>query len=370
MKEDTDTADASRRQFLQRSALAGAGATLAPGAVGESLGRTDRPQVLPDGPVAIASGNGEQAVERAVEVMQNGGGTLDGVLEGVGLVEADPDEITVGYGGIPNAEGDVQLGSALMHGPTHGAGAVSVLEGIMHPSQVARLVMERTDHVMLVGEGAQEFAQMHGFEVQDLLTERARERWLRWKETHSEGDNYFPPADEYESAGADGDEMGAELQEIKRQYGTIHCSGLDAAGNLSSVTTTSGLFFKIPGRVADSAVVGAGIYADNDVGAAGSTGRGEANLKNLSCFLIVERMRMGDAPQEACLYACRRIAENTTLDRLTDGQGRPNFNVRFYAINKAGEVGGAEVQSSGARMAVADAEGVRRVELASLYDGG
>ena len=359
-----DDADVSRRQFLQRGALAGAGATLAPGASGHALGRPASLEALPDGPVAIASGNGMKAARRAVEVMQSGGGTLDGVLEGVGLVEADPEDITVGYGGIPNAEGDVQLGSALMHGPTHGAGAVAALEGIMHPSKVARAVMERTDHVLVVGEGAQEFARMHGFEMQDLLTERARKRWLRWKETHSDRDDYLPP-----SEGSGDDEMDADLQKLKRNYGTIHCSALGGGGHLSSVTTTSGLFFKIPGRVADSAIVGAGLYADNDVGAAGSTGRGEANHKNLSCFLIVERMRMGDAPQEACLYACRRIAENTVQERLLNDQGRPDFNVRFYAVNKAGAVGGAEIQPSGATMAVADTGGARRVELPSLYDG-
>ena len=360
-----DAPDASRRRFLRAGALAGAGAVLAPHATRASAEAAALAvlEAVPNGPVAIASGNGLEAAKRALEVMQRGGETLDAVIEGVGLVEADPDDITVGYGGIPNADGDVQLGSALMHGPTHGAGAVAALEGIMHPSQVARVVMERTDHVLLVGEGAQRFARMHGFEAQDLLTDRARERWLRWKENLSDRDDYLPPADE-----AGGDEMGADLRKLERSYGTIHCSGLDAQGNLSSVTTTSGLFFKIPGRVADSAIVGAGIYADNDVGAAGSTGRGEANLKNLSCFLIVERMRMGDAPQEACLYACRRIAENTVQPRLRTGDGRPDFNVRFYAINKAGEVGGAEIRASGATMAVADAEGARQIDLAHVYD--
>ena len=312
-------------------------------------------------PVVIASANGMKAVEQAMQVMQGGGSTMDAVIEGVNLVEGDPDDITVGYGGIPNEQGVVQLDAAVMDGPAHRAGAVAALEGIKYPSKVARLVMERTDHVLLVGEGAQRFARMHGFEVQNLLTERARRRWVRWKETLSDRDDYLPPHDE------DDEDIGADLRRLERSYGTIHCSALDADGNMSSVTTTSGLFFKMPGRVGDSPIIGAGLYADNDVGAAGSTGRGEANLKNLSCFLIVERMRMGDAPEEACLFACRRIVENTKSARLKEA-GRPNFNVRFYAFDKQGNVGGAEIHGGDGTMAVADSEGVREVELAYLYE--
>jgi N4-(beta-N-acetylglucosaminyl)-L-asparaginase len=351
----------SRRRFLRNgAAAAGAAVTLSPEILSAAPIRSASP---PDSPVAIASGNGLEAAERAREVMRDGKGTMDGVIEGVNLLEGDPDEITVGYGGIPNADGDVQLDAAVMHGPTHMAGGVAALEGVKYPSKVARLVMERTDHVLIVGDGAQRFARMHGFEIQNLLTERARKRWLRWKENLSDRDDYLPPGSNTSS-----DEMGADLRKLERSYGTVHCAGLDADGNLSCVTTTSGLFFKIPNRVADSPIIGAGLYADNDVGAAGTTGRGEANLKNLSCFLIVERMRMGDAPEEACLFACRRIAENTHASRLLNDQGEPNFNVRFYAISKDGTVGGAEINGSGAKMAVADDEGARRIELAHLYD--
>ena len=162
-------------------------------------------------------------------------------------------------------------------------------------------------------------------------------------------------------------DIGETLVEIERDWGTIHCSAIDLAGNISSVTTTRGLAFKIPGRVGDSPIIGAGLYCDNEVGAAGSTGRGEANLENLSCFLIVERMRLGDSPEEACLYACRRIAEHTHLARLQDEHGRPNFNVSFYAFNKQGEVAGAKIRGKG-RMAVADAQGARHIEMAYLYE--
>lgn len=357
---DQKNAPKSRRSFLKKSAVAGAAAALSPSIVKEGAAHPRRRRA--EGPIAVASGNGLECVERAYEVMLEGEEALDGVIAGVNLVEEDPEDITVGYGGIPNEEGVVQLDAAVMHGPTHGAGAVGALEGIMYPSRVARLAMERTDHTLLVGEGAQRFAKMHGFEVENLLTERARERWVEWRETLSDTDNYLPPED------SDDDTAAADRKRLEMSYGTIHCSGLDASGNLSSVTTTSGLFWKIPGRVGDSPILGAGLYTDNEVGSAGSTGRGEANLKNLSSFLIVERMRMGDSPEEACLYACQRIHENNRASRLQDEAGRPDFNVRFYAINKAGEFGGAEIHHSDGQMAVADADGARLVDLAYLFD--
>ncbi len=353
----------SRRDFLKRGALAGVAASLWPAArvIGERSPVT--PALRPAGPVAISSRNGMRAVARAMEVIQQGGDALDAVIAGVNLVEEDPDDMTVGYGGIPNEDGVVQLDASVMHGPTGRAGAVAALEGIKYPSKVARLVMERTDHVLLVGKGAQDFARMHGFPIENLLTDKARELWVRWKETLSNKDDYLPPHSPEDR------DIGMHLEEIKRKWGTIHCSAIDLSGNISGVTTTSGLFFKIPGRVGDSPIIGAGLYVDNEVGAAGSTGRGEANLENLSAFLIVERMRMGDSPQQACLYACQRIAEHTRLARLQDDQGRPNFNVKFYALNKAGEVGGAEIWGGDNTFAVADANGTREVELAYLYRG-
>lgn len=351
----------SRREFLKKLTTAAGGTALTPALVSKSFTKTTSDRSF-EPPLALASGfNGEPAVKKAVEIMQNGGDVLDGIIRGVNIQEEDPDDMTVGYGGVPNEKGVVQLDAAVMDGRTHESGSVGALENIMHPSRVARLVMERTDHSLLVGEGALRFARMHGFKEENLLTDRARERWLEWKETLSDDDNYFP------SENPD-DQTGSLWEEFESHHGTIHCSGLDANGGICSVTTTSGLFYKMPGRVGDSPITGAGLFADTTVGAAGSTGRGEANLQNLSSFLIVERMRMGDSPEEACLKACERIAENTKISRLLNDKGEPNFNVRFYALNRDGHVGGAELRRSNGSMKVADRSGVHTIELAYLLE--
>ncbi len=357
----TPNQSSSRRDFLKKGALAGVAAALVPGArvVGEAAARAPRKPFA--GPIAISSRNGTRAVEKAVEVLKTGADALDAVIAGVNLVEEDPNDISVGYGGLPNEDGVVQLDSAVMHGPTGRAGAVGALEGVKYPSKVARMVLERTDHVLLVGKGAQDFARMHGFPIENLLTDRAREIWVKWKETLSNKDDYLPPHQPTDR------DIGANLEAVERHWGTIHCSAIDLSGNISCVTTTSGLSFKIPGRVGDSPIIGAGLYVDNEVGAAGSTGRGEANLENLCSFLIVERMRMGDSPEQACLYACQRIVDHTRLAYLLDDAGRPKFNVKFYALNKAGEVGGAEIWGGENTFAVADAEGSRQAPLAYLY---
>ena len=202
---------------------------------------------------------------------------------------------------------------------------------------------------------------MHGFPIENLLTEEARLEWVAWKEGLSPTDEYLPPH------GLDDEGIGMNAREPMRHWGTIHCSAIDLAGNISGVTTTSGLAYKIPGRVGDSPIPGAGLYLDNDVGAAGSTGRGEANLEALSCHLIVERMRAGDTPEAACLFACQRIADRTRLAHLRDRNGRPDFNVQFYALNKSGQVGGAEIWGGDRQFAVADSQGSRLVPLAWLY---
>ncbi len=349
----------TRREFLKQGAIAGVAATvLSSEAAAAATVRAESIRV--DGPVVVSSANGMGAVAEAMRLIQGGADALDAVIGGVNLVEEDPEDMSVGYGGLPNADGVVQLDSACMHGPSGRAGAVAALEGVMYPSKVARMVLQRTDHVLLVGEGAQRFAKMHGFPIENLLTDAARQEWVKWREHLSNRDDYLPPHS------MDDTEIGMVFQEAMQHWGTIHCSAIDLAGNISSVTTTSGLSYKIPGRVGDSPIIGAGLYCDNEVGAAGSTGRGEANLENCASFLIVERMRMGDSPQKACLAACERIAEHTKLRRLQDDKGNPNFNVKFYALNKAGEIGGAEVRNTGGKMAVADKSGVRLVELAHL----
>jgi N4-(beta-N-acetylglucosaminyl)-L-asparaginase len=257
----------------------------------------------------------------------------------------------------------VELDAAVMHGPTHGAGAVASLRNIMHPAAVARLVMKRTDHCLLVGEGALRFARMHGLPEVDLLTDEARKIWLYWKETTSKLDDYVPPP----PAEVDPAVLKFFGPEYVREHGTIHLSALDTHGDLGCTTTTSGLYYKIPGRVGDSPILGAGLYLDNTVGSAGSTGRGEANLLNLSSYLIVEELRRGRAPQEAALEACRRVVATNLAPRLRDAKGRPTFDVKFYCLARDGRFAGASLWA-GAKMAVHDGDAARLVDCASLFD--
>jgi N4-(beta-N-acetylglucosaminyl)-L-asparaginase len=344
----------NRRTFLALSATS---------AATTALGSFPQKPPGPKRPVVISSANGLKTVEKAMELIRAGADPLDAAIAGVAIVEADPSDHSVGYGGIPNEDGVVELDAAVMHGETHGGGAVASLRNIMHPAAVARLVMKRTDHCLLVGEGALRFAKMHGFPEIDLLTDEARKIWLYWKETNSKEDDRIPPPPE---------ELDPAVRrffgpDYIRKHGTIHCSALDTHGNLGCTTTTSGLYYKIPGRVGDSPILGAGLYLHNDVGSAGSTGRGEANLLNLSSFAMVEAMRRGASPTDAALAACKRIAETNKDKRLRDEKGRPNFQVQFYALSKDGQFGGASL-FAGSRMAVHDGERARLVDLASLYE--
>jgi N4-(beta-N-acetylglucosaminyl)-L-asparaginase len=342
----------NRRTFLSVSAAAGLGAT--------ALGALPPRPVGTHRPVVISSANGLKTVEKAMELIRAGADPLDAAIEGVAIVEADPNDHTVGYGGIPNEEGIVELDAAVMHGPTHGGGGVAALRSIMHPAAVARMVMKRTDHCLLVGEGALKFARAHGFPEVNLLTEESREIWLHWKETNGKDNDWIAPPN---------DELSPAVRAFFgiREHGTIHCSALDTHGNLGCVTTTSGLYYKIPGRVGDSPILGAGLWLDNEVGSAGSTGRGEANLLNLSSHTIVEALRRGQAPKDAALEACKRIAATNRNPRLRDSKGRPNFDVKFYCLDKDGRFAGASLWA-GARMAVHDGEVARLVDSASLYE--
>ena len=246
------------------------------------------------------------------------------------------------------------------------AGAVGALTGVKTPSKVARLVMDRTDRVFLVGAGARKFATAHGFADEDLLTAKTRKIWLYWREKLSDLDDWIEAADEAKDPDVKWflQKYGAE---IFRPQGTIHMSVRTAGSDLVSVTTTSGLFFKIPGRVGDSPVVGAGLYAENGVGAAGSTGRGEANLVTCGSHSVVEFLRQGLSPEEACLAALKRISEKTHLvPRHRDAKGRPRFNVNFYCVDARGRTGGAAIWS-GNKHVVADLDGVRTVDSAYLY---
>lgn len=312
-------------------------------------------------PVVIASGNGLQATAKAMELIQQGKDALEAVVAGVTIVEDDPKDNSVGYGGLPNEDGVVELDASVMHGPTGRGGAVASIQNIKNPAQVARLVMERTDHVLIVGAGALKFAKAHGFKEENLLTDAAREAWLKWKEGLSVQDDWLPVHDEKTEG------ISHVIQTAKRHYGTINCNALDAKGNFSGCTTTSGLAFKIAGRVGDSPILGAGLWVDNEVGAAGSTGRGEANLLACSSVMVVEYMRQGKGPEEACLMACERIAKQTKMRRLRDAEGRPNFDVRFYAINKRGQYGSAGIWSGGTFAVNTGEKESRTMNSAFLY---
>lgn len=351
----------NRRDFLKVTAAIGAG-TLLPSI---SKAAPFTLPMLPGKPIVISSANGTNAVQKAMDMIQRGADALDAVIAGVNLVEDDPADDSVGYGGLPNEEGVVELDAAVMHGPSHRAGAVASLRNIKNPSSVARLVMERTDHVLIVGEGALKFARAHGFKEENLLTESSRKKWLKWKETLSKEDDWLPPH------GIDEEDIGSNYIEHVRNTGTIHLGALDAKGDLSCVTTTSGLAYKIPGRIGDSPILGAGLYVDNDVGSAGSTGRGEANLLNCSSVMIVEWMRQGKTPEEACLLACQRIVDHNKEKRHLDKTGRYRHNVKFYAINKRGEYGSAAIWKDGAGrnscFIIHDGKQARSLDCAFLY---
>jgi N4-(beta-N-acetylglucosaminyl)-L-asparaginase len=348
----------TRRGFLQRASALGAGALLTGSTVPRVVQKVAASEVVK--PLVISSANGLRAVSRAMELIQSGSDALDAVIAGVNIVEDDPDDVTVGYGGLPNEDGIVELDAAVMHGRTHRAGAVAAIRNIKNPSKVARVVMERSDHVLLVGDGALRFAKMHGFKEEDLLTDKAREAWLKWKENLSTQDDWLPPHTENDK------DIGDWFQPFFRHTGTIHSSGIDTQGDISCVTTTSGLAYKISGRVGDSPIIGAGLYVDNSVGAAGSTGRGEANMVNCSSVMIVEWMARGKSPEEACLEACKRIVEHNIMRRLQDENRRPNFNVKFYALNKKGEYGSASI-FDGAEIAVHDGTRARLEPSAYLF---
>jgi N4-(beta-N-acetylglucosaminyl)-L-asparaginase len=348
----------NRREFIKHASAIGAGALFSSAVAPSFLQKISaQPSATP---VVIASANGMQAVAKAMEIIRSGADALDGVIAGINIVEDDPNDMTVGYGGIPNEDGIVELDAAVMHGPTHRGAGVASLRNIKNPSKVARVIMERSDHVLLVGEGALRFAKAHGFKEEDLLTDKAREEWLKWKENQSTRDDWLPPHDETTK------DIGGIFKPFERHTGTIHCSAIDLRGNISCVTTTSGLAFKIAGRVGDSPILGAGLYVDNEVGSAGSTGRGEANLLNCSSVMVVEFMRQGKSPEEACLKACQRIVDHNKMRRLKGDDGHPNFDVKFYALNKKGEFASASIFNVG-KMAVHDGTEARLVESAYLY---
>ena len=365
-------------------------------------------------PVVIASANGhrytnggtETCVETAFRLLTSGADVLDALVAGVNVVELDPEDASVGYGGRPNADGVVQLDACCMHGPKRRAGGVAALEGVRTPSRVAQAVADLTDHHLLVGAGAQRFARQLGFPVEDdLNTDRSRRMWFEWKRRTDPG-HYLDPdrgANAGGSAVANGDDSGpaaarsrhgardadrrgvgpdGRRRDADRElladgvlteeelHGTINCDGVNAAGDVCGVTTTSGLAWKIPGRVGDSPILGAGLYVDNEVGAAGSTGRGEANLYNLASFLIVERMRAGMHPLDAGMEALRRVRANTVEPRLLNGRGLPAFGLSFYVLDRQGRHAGVSLYAGEtSRYAVCTGNGAELLPLEPLLAG-
>ncbi|HMJ05867.1 MAG TPA: N(4)-(beta-N-acetylglucosaminyl)-L-asparaginase [Chthoniobacterales bacterium] len=320
-------------------------------------------------PVVIASANGHRyknggaltCVEKAFTDMMAGADVLDALIAGVNINELDPAETSVGYGSLPNEQGILQLDASVMHGPTKRAGAVAALEGVRTPSLVARAVMEKTPHHLLVGHGAQEFARAHGFEIEaDLNSENSQEIWQEWKRRVAQ------PGQSREGVMH---EMVTEgLIDPQHIYGTINCNGINARGQICGVTTTSGTAWKMPGRVGDSPIFGAGLYVDGEVGAAGSTGRGESNLFSLSSFLVVENMRRGLHPKDAGLEALRRVVQNTVDPQLLNARGLPNFGLNLYALNARGEYAGVSLYA-GAHFAICTERGAETLRCEPLLEG-
>jgi N4-(beta-N-acetylglucosaminyl)-L-asparaginase len=354
-----------RRHFVRTAAGLGAAATLGPAAAAaaalpQQAGAAPaapwvrrrgavRPIVISDLTGYVPRNGGPMnAVEMAFSRIVAGDDVLDALIAGVAIPELDPTETGVGYGGLPNGDGVVQLDACCMHGPRRRAGGVAALEGVRTPAAVAQAVLNHTDHHLLVGKGAQDFARQMGFPIEDdLNTPESRRLWLEWKR-RIDPSRWLDPARRAEAALDAGLGMLRDgLIPEHSFWGTISCNAISPAGDICGVTTTSGLAWKIPGRVGDSPILGAGLYVDNDVGAAGSTGRGEANLYNLTSYLIVENMRRGMSPKDAALDGLARIRSNTVERRLLNDRGEPNFNIRFFALNKRGEVAGCALYAAG-----------------------
>ncbi len=398
-----------RRTFV-RTTAAGVAAAAAPAALAASTHpaapavhtRTHRPVLVADvSSIRYRNGGPESAIERAFRGITEGEDVLDACVAGVNIPELDPEERGIGYGGLPNADGVVQLDSCLMHGPRRWAGGVAAIEGVKTPSLVAKAVAELTDHHLIVGQGATEFARALGFEIlDDLNTDASRALWLEWKR-RVDPSHWLDPEERLKGLGRAGEETDPDVIRRRREedsarlqafadaaleagwsmvadglidansfWGTTSLECVNQDGDLCGVTTTSGLAWKIPGRAGDSPILGAGQYVDNDVGAAGSTGRGEANLYNLSCFMIVEFMRQGMSPKDAGMAVLERIRANTVEARLLNSRGLPNFDVRFFILNKAGEYAGVAMYGAAeSTFAVCDENGAREEPLEGLLEG-
>ncbi len=374
-----------------RAAAGQPGAGVAHAAAPAVHTRATRPVLVADvSSIRFRNGGPESAIERAFRGITEGEDILDACVAGVNIPELDPEERGIGYGGLPNADGVVQLDSCLMHGPRKWAGGVAGLEGVKTPSIVAKAVAELTDHHLIVGKGAQDFARALGFDVHDdLNTENSRALWLEWRRRVDPG-HWLDPEERLRGTARPGEDTDPDairrfhdaslaaglsmvddgLIDPDSFWGTTSLEAVSADGDICGVTTTSGLSWKIPGRAGDSPILGAGQYVDNDVGAAGSTGRGEANLYNLSCFMIVEFMRQGMSPKDAGMAVLKRVSDNTIESRLQNSRGLPGFDLRFFILNKAGDYAGVAMYGSAeSAFAVCDENGAREEPLEGLLEG-
>lgn len=302
-----------RRKFIHHSILTGAAVSTGhiPTVIAD-----DGKQSIVRKPVVISTWEWGLASNKAAwKILSDGGSSLDAVEQGVRVAESDPEVDSVGYGGMPDREGHVTLDASIMD-KNGNAGSVAFLEGIKNPISVARLIMDKTPHVMLAGKGAQAFALANGFKKEDLLTEKAKQKWEQWIKNHPDDPYYID----------------------QHNHDTIGMLALDNTGNLSGACTTSGLSWKYHGRVGDSPIIGAGLYVDNEVGAATATGKGESVMKICGAFLIVELMRQGKSPQEACELAIQRIAHKQ--------KDYKDFQVGFLALSKNGETGAYSIRKN------------------------
>jgi len=383
----------SRRDFVSGLAL-GALGTTASGAGAATTIESKQKMRAAGAPVIVSAGNGFAYLDRAYELLHGGGDTLDAALAVVRGPEDDPNDDSVGLGGLPNEEGVVELDACCMHGPTRRAGSVGGVRNIRNVSLVAREVMLHTGHVMLVGEGAERFAVARGFARENLLTDASRKTWLLWKEAHSDwwGPGLADPAwrerlrgrlraadaDDYldrlhaaarDLGIPDGQRLAAIRKVLFPPTGTIHCSTLALNGEMSGCTTTSGLAWKLPGRLGDSPVIGAGCYTDQEVGSAGATGSGEENIKVGGGRMIVENMRRGMAPLEAGMDALKRIVRNYggDMERLR------YLDMTYYILRKDGAYAGVSLWTgyeTGHPHTIAVHDGAPRLEkTVSLYEG-
>jgi N4-(beta-N-acetylglucosaminyl)-L-asparaginase len=383
----------SRRDFVSGVALGALG--------GVAAGQADSVEPLPkqrmqaaSRPIIVAAGNGYAFLDGAYQYLKGGGDTLEAAIRVVAGAEDDPEDDSVGLGGLPNEEGVVELDASCMHGPTRRAGAAGGVRNIRSMARLAREVMLHSGHVMMVGEGAERFAVARGFKREDLLTDASRKVWLLWKEAHSDwwgsgvadpqwrerlqerlrsdaGPAYYERLQRLaEDLGIDPSARTAAIHKVLfPPTGTIHCSTLAANGDMSGCTSTSGLAWKIPGRLGDSPVIGAGCFTDQDVGSVGATGSGEENLRVLGAHTIVENMRHGMTPFDAGMDALHRIARNFNNEK----ERLLYVDMKYYVLRKDGAYAGVSLWTGyepGQPHTIAVHDGTPRLEkTVSLFEG-